>query len=386
MSKSPVAAGGIASVSYIFRSRQARGRWSSLWLSHPVTSGLVSFDFHLRITRSYDGELTLPPLHSAVWTFLPPSLSAKGGLRGGREFGFQCATCIVPFPRNLVQLEHKDNTNHMRTLLIVVAIILAYSFVQLDSIRSKPTKPPRTTPTPTLTPTPTPIPLPALVPGERALHVPVLLYHYVGDNPNPQDRARETLSVPPGVFEEQLRTLRDNGYTSISFDELADALEGKGSVPALPVILTFDDGYLDFYHIAWPILQSFGVKATVFIPTGLVGSGAYMTWPMIEEISRSTQITIAAHSVTHTSLPSLGGDQIIWELTESKRILEEHIGKPVAWFAYPYGFFDDRVVTQLKRAGFRGAVTTLFGAIQYKSRLYHMPRIRAGRRTGNLLL
>lgn len=244
----------------------------------------------------------------------------------------------------------------------------------------------RVSPTPTLTPTPTPIPLPPLVPGEVSLHVPIILYHYVGDNPNPEDRARETLSVPPGIFEEQLKTLRDSGYTSINFDELADALEGKGSLPALPVILTFDDGYLDFYHIAWPILQNFGMRATVFIPTGLIGSGAYMTWPMVEEISRSSLITIAAHSVSHVSLLSRSNDQLAWELVESKRVLEEHIGKTVTWFAYPYGFFNDRVVTQLKRAGYRGATTTLLGSTQYKSRIYHMPRIRAGRRTGNLLL
>lgn len=228
----------------------------------------------------------------------------------------------------------------------------------------------RSSPTPTLTPTPTPIPLPALVPGELSLNVPVLLYHYVGDNPNPQDHARDTLSVPPQIFGEQLKTLVDNGYTSISLDELADAFEGKATLPPKPVVLTFDDGYLDFYHIAWPIVQSFRMKATVFIPTGLVGGGAYMTWSMIEEISRSSLITIAGHSVSHTSLLSRSNDQLAWELVESKRVLESHIGKPVTWFAYPYGFFDDRVVAELKRAGYRGAVTTLFGASQYKSRLH----------------
>lgn len=285
----------------------------------------------------------------------------------------------------------------MKTYPLVVAMLLAFAatiigvgFMIHYTIQSSITSPfrpllatpsPTPPPTPSLSPTPTPIPLPPIVRGERALHVPILLYHYVGNNPNPSDKGRDVLSVPPGVFEVQLKAIRDNGFTTITLDDLSRALAG-GSLPVKPVILTFDDGYLDFYYNVWPLLRTYNMQAMAFIPTGLVGGGAYMTWSMVEEVSRSSVVTIGAHSINHVSLPSLSHDRLVAELVDSKKLLEQHTGKPVIWMAYPYGLFDDRVVAEAKRAGYVGSATTLPGSVQYKSRLFHIPRYRAGRRVG----
>lgn len=240
---------------------------------------------------------------------------------------------------------------------------------------------------PTLTPTPTPgIFLPPINPGERVARVPILLYHYISNNPNKDDKARDGLSTPPVIFKEQVETLKRAGYTTITFDELAAFFDGKSSLPPKPIILTFDDGYIDFYLNAYPILAGASMKGVVFIPTGLIGGGAYMTWSQVEEIARSPYVLVAAHSVHHYMLTKSNELLLKSELVESKRILEQHAGYPVNWMAYPYGTFDERVVAAVKSAGYVGAATTMPGAYQYKSRLFYIPRYRVGKRTGMDLL
>lgn len=246
---------------------------------------------------------------------------------------------------------------------------------------------PSAAPTQTLTPTPTPgIVLPPIVPGERAARVPVLLYHYIGENPNKDDTVRNGLSTSPSIFKAQLETLKAAGYTTITFDELAAFFDGKSLLPNKPIILTFDDGYVDFYLNAYPILAGSGMKGVVFIPTGLIGGRAYMNWSQVEEIARSPFVIVAAHSIHHYALPKMAYDSMVNEIVESKKILEQHVGYPVNWMAYPYGSFDERVVTAVRKAGYIGAATTMLGMYQYKSRLYHIPRYRAGKRSGQSLL
>lgn len=240
----------------------------------------------------------------------------------------------------------------------------------------------------TLTPTPTPtgMVLPAILPNERVARVPVLLYHYVSENPNKDDIARNGLSTPPPIFKAQLETLKSAGYTTITFDELAAFFDGKSTLPTKPVILTFDDGYVDFYLNAYPILAGSGMKGVVFIPTGLIGGQAYMNWSQVEEIARSPHVIVAAHSIHHYALPKIAFDVMVNEIAESKKILEQHVGYPVNWMAYPYGSFDERVVRAAKNAGYIGAATTMPGLYQYKSRLFYIPRYRAGKRSGQSLL
>lgn len=241
--------------------------------------------------------------------------------------------------------------------------------------------------TPTLTPTPTPgIFLPPINPGERVARVPILLYHYISENPNKDDKARDGLSTPPYIFKEQLETLKSAGYTTITLDELAAFFEGKFSLPVKPIILTFDDGYIDFYLNAFPILASAGMKGVTFIITGFIGGGAYMNWSQIEEIARSPYVVIAAHSIHHYVLTKSNESILKTELEESKRILEQHVGYPINWMAYPYGTFDERVVSAAKEAGYVGATTTMPGAYQYKSHLLYVPRYRVGKRNGTDLL
>ncbi len=229
-------------------------------------------------------------------------------------------------------------------------------------------------------------PVPPTIIGEKAYKVPVLRYHYISVNGGKDDKIGAAPFTPPKIFEEQLKLMAKRGYTTITLDELAAAFDGKFILPVKPVILTFDDGYADFYFTAAPLLQKYQMKAIAFIATGLIGGGNYMTWGQIEELAKSPLIVFGAHSVHHDYLHKVAQEVLIYEVEESKRVLESHIGYRVNWFAYPFGFFNEAVVTAVQKAGFIGSVTTIPESLQYQSRFFYIPRLRGGTTTGGSFL
>lgn len=212
----------------------------------------------------------------------------------------------------------------------------------------------------------------------KFVRVPILTYHYIGENPNPEDVARDNLSVKPKDFEDQMNYLAQNGYSPITLDTLYAGLEEKISLPLKPVVLTFDDGYIDFYTNAFPILSKFNFHAVSFIPTGLINQGYYLNWAQIKEMDSSGLVIFQAHSVSHPNLSSLSDSEILFQIKESKIALESQLDKPVNFFAYPYGLggSDYRVVKALKDVGFIGAVSTIHGNIESEGNIYNLPRIK----------
>lgn len=214
------------------------------------------------------------------------------------------------------------------------------------------------------------------VPGGYQLRVPILYYHYVGNNPNPKDLQRNALSISPDKFDEQMGYLKNNGYVAISLDTLYASLKKQVTIPNKSIILTFDDGYMDFYYNAYPILKKYGLSATVFIPTGLMGQGAYLTWSQIKEMHSSGLILFGAHSVHHYSLILLSKDILVNEIVESKRVLQDELGIPINFMAYPYGSTNSQVISEVIKAGFIGAIGTWSNKFQSEGTIYNMPRIR----------
>lgn len=205
-------------------------------------------------------------------------------------------------------------------------------------------------------------------------NVPILMYHYVGENPIPSDHGRDYLSVSPSKFEEQLTYLKNNGYTPISLDELYGIYGNLTQPPAKPVVLTFDDGYIDFYTTAYPILAKYNFKAVSFIPTGLIGTGYYMNWDQIKQIQRSGLVTFEGHTISHPNLTLLSSTEALRELKEGKEILQSQTGYPVNFIAYPVGISNFHVQELAKQAGFVGGVGTWSG--KTNSPGINMPRIR----------
>ncbi len=204
--------------------------------------------------------------------------------------------------------------------------------------------------------------------------VPILMYHYIGNNPNPKDTARNSLSVSPNKFEEQMNYLAQNGYTPISLDTLYGIFNKKTQSPAKPVVLTFDDGYIDFYTTAFPILRRFNFHAVEFIPTGLIGGGYYMNWNQIKEIAQSGLVTFEAHTVSHPNLVPLSPSNLLKQLSDSKNILQSKTGYQVNFIAYPYGASNTSVQAAAQKAGYLGGLGTWFGRASGLG--FNLPRIR----------
>ena len=180
--------------------------------------------------------------------------------------------------------------------------------------------------------------------------VPVLLYHAVSDN----IWGTEKYFVSPKQLDEQLAWLVEEGYEPIWFSDLAD-IESYEK----PVILTFDDGYEDNYTTVLPLLQKYGVKATVFVITGysLGGNEYYLTPEHITELSRSGLVEIQSNTVSHASFTSISAEERENELRQSKEDITKLTGKEPYVLAYPNGARNSETDEAVK-AFYRFAVTT----------------------------
>jgi peptidoglycan/xylan/chitin deacetylase (PgdA/CDA1 family) len=239
------------------------------------------------------------------------------------------------------------------------------------------------------TPAPTPSPVPAQlilaelnpkrapVPLGPVTYVPILYYHYIRINPNPLDRVGFSLSTPPAMFRMQMQYLADHGFHVVSLHQAVTAIKNHSGLPARPVVLTFDDGYADFYSTAIPILRSHGFTATSFVISGRMGWGGFMT-PSQVVAADGMGFTIGAHTVDHVALAAQAPARALWEMQQSKLTLEGLLGHPVLDFAYPYGSFNSYDMTLARNLGFETAASTMFGSVHSAGQLFYLSRMRIG--------
>jgi peptidoglycan/xylan/chitin deacetylase (PgdA/CDA1 family) len=212
-------------------------------------------------------------------------------------------------------------------------------------------------------------------PGSGAVRVPVLMYHYIRVNPDSRDRMGFGLSVTPWDFASQMDWLAANGYHPITFRELHAYLSGAAGLPSRPVILTFDDGYEDFYTTALPILIRHDFKAVSYVVSGFIGRPGYMNAPQIREADHS-DIEIGSHTVDHADLTRQSFDGLRYQIVTSKRALEELLGHPVLSFCYPSGKFSANVVSVVQEAGYSDATTTKYGFVRAMDGRFVWGRLR----------
>lgn len=221
---------------------------------------------------------------------------------------------------------------------------------------------------------------------QKSFQVPIFLYHYVEYVKDERDTIRKSLNILPHVFDEEVKTLLDAGYAFITLSDLADALDEKIDLPAKPAILTFDDGYRDFFTDVFPILKKYQVKAVVYVvPNFLNKPNNLDTW-MLLEIAKSGLVEIGAHTLNHSYLSGLPFQMVRYEVEQSKRVLENILGIKIDSFAYPYGAFDNGTIGIVKKAGFRSAVTTIPGSLALDVNRFFLYRIRPGGKVGEELL
>jgi peptidoglycan/xylan/chitin deacetylase (PgdA/CDA1 family) len=235
---------------------------------------------------------------------------------------------------------------------------------------------------------PAPAPAPQLVIAELSpkkaplpvgpvTYVPILYYHYIRINPNPRDRAGFSLSTPPAMFRAQMQYLADHGFHVISLHQAVVAIKNHSGLPSRPIVLTFDDGYADFFTTAVPILQSHGFTATNFVISGRMGRAGFMT-PSQVVAADTMGFTIGAHTVDHVALGAQVPTRATWEMKQSKLTLEELLGHPVVDFAYPYGSFNQYDMAQAKSLGFEAAAATMYGTAHSAGQLFDLSRTRIG--------
>ncbi len=229
------------------------------------------------------------------------------------------------------------------------------------------------TPLPTDTPTPTDTPIPTDTPAEvynppGEVIAPILLYHHISDT-----GAGNRYYITPDVFRAQLQALRDWGYTSVTVTDLVNALVNGGDLPARPVAITFDDGNLDIYQTAFPIMQEMGFVGTFYIVANRLDSKYYVHADQLQEMINAGW-EIGCHSMSHIDL-TLDHSVIGYEVASSRSILEDALGVSVNTFAYPYGIIDDFVVNKVSEYGYQAGMGLgtswkhTWGTLFYMSRI-----------------
>jgi len=234
------------------------------------------------------------------------------------------------------------------------------------------------TPTPTATHTPTPTPLLPTPDGlARRARVPILMYHRIDDVPPGADAYRRDLSVTPENFREQLLWLKQQGYQSITLNDLALYLTVGKPLPPQPIILTFDDGYADAYTHAFPLLKRFGFAGTFFVVTSQIDAQNpdFLSWDQIKEMHEAG-MSFEPHSYDHPDLRNRGFQYLVFQILGPKQAIEARTGETCRFFAYPSGRWDDFVVDVLKSANYWGAVFTEQGATHTSDDLFHLNRVR----------
>lgn len=207
-------------------------------------------------------------------------------------------------------------------------------------------------------------------------YVPVLIYHHI-KNLKPSDNATERgLTILPAQFQAQLRYLQTHGYHAISAATLAAALQGKGTLPRKPVVLSFDDGYRDVYTNVFPLLRRMHLTATFFVVPGFLDSVRYLTWNQVEQMSRHG-MDIEAHTMSHPDVTLVPAAQARNEIDQSRLVLQRRLHKPVRIFAYPYGDYNAAVLRDVQAAGYVAAFTTHQGWIESGGEMLTLPRVYA---------
>lgn len=218
-------------------------------------------------------------------------------------------------------------------------------------------------------------PSPLGSPTVGATYVPILMYHYIRVNPDPRDQLGFNLSVKPQDFAVQMLYLQANGFHVVSLDTAIQAIKSHRSLPSRPVVLTFDDGYRDFYQVAMPVLLKLHFPATEFVVSGFLGRARYMT-PQMVQIIDAAGFTIGDHTVDHQALASLPPARAEWEIAQARADLVALVHHPIVDLAYPGGSFNASVEQQVRQLGFQDGVSTLPGPYHTDASLYALSRQR----------
>lgn len=217
--------------------------------------------------------------------------------------------------------------------------------------------------------------------------MPILMYHSIRDGAAFRNAYYET-NTSPLAFAQQMKYLHDHGYYTPTWETVSNGLASATSDrTGKPVVITFDDGYADFYREAFPVLQRYGFTATVFVVSGFLKPERVsfkrtecLNLSEVREL-HSCGMTIGSHTVSHPELKRLSVGEVESELSGSKQALEDAVGAPITTFAYPYAFpeanrgFVRTLEGLLQECGYELGVTTILGTAKPQASRWFLPRL-----------
>ncbi|HKZ67763.1 MAG TPA: polysaccharide deacetylase family protein [Chitinophagaceae bacterium] len=182
--------------------------------------------------------------------------------------------------------------------------------------------------------------------------VPILCYHQVRNYTPSDSKTAKDYIVPVDAFRDQMKLLADSGYTAILPDQLHEYLITGSALPDKPVLITFDDTRLDQFTAALPELNKHGFKAAFFIMTVSLGKPGYMSKEQVKQLADEGH-TIGSHTYDHKNVKKYTVDDWVEQVQKPSKQLQTITGKPVEYFAYPFGLWNKEAIAKLKDHDFK---------------------------------
>jgi peptidoglycan/xylan/chitin deacetylase (PgdA/CDA1 family) len=185
--------------------------------------------------------------------------------------------------------------------------------------------------------------------------VPVFCYHHIRNWVKSDTEDDRAYIVPPAKLEAELKYLKENGYHSVVSEQVYEYYAEGKPLPDKPVMLSFDDEDENQYTNGLPLLKKYGFKATFFIMTVSIDKENYMTAEQIKDLDRQG-FDVEPHTWDHHIVTTYKTDHD-WQLQIAgpKKTLEDMLGHPTPFFAYPFGIYNAAVAEKLKQYGYKAA-------------------------------
>jgi peptidoglycan/xylan/chitin deacetylase (PgdA/CDA1 family) len=226
--------------------------------------------------------------------------------------------------------------------------------------------------TPTFTASPPPTPT-WVVQGPGNVIVPILLYHWIAVSPSDGPNYTSPYYVKPEVFDAEMKLLHDWGYTTITIDMLLKAIAEGAELPPRPMLITFDDGHLNNYTTAFPIMQKYGFTGILYIVGNYIGVDDYLNAEQIKEMSAAGW-EIGSHTMNHLDLTALEPQRQRAEIVDSKDFLERTLDVPIRTIAYPFGISNSAVIDYAHFAGYTAGMSLGFTHDQGMGNIFTLQR------------
>ncbi len=229
--------------------------------------------------------------------------------------------------------------------------------------------------------------------------VPVFMYHHINTHKG------DMVTVTPDIFEIQMRYLHETGYRTLKAHELVSYIQGNLAMKDKAVMITFDDGWLDNYLYAFPILKKYKINASIFIVTNWVDNASsqdfsnittvptheesaflvkqnrehevVLNWGLIDEMEGSGLVEFHSHTQNHVKCHQLSEQDLSIELRDSKETIKKRLASDNHYLCWPMGRYNDVTIGTAKKLGYSALFTTDHGIVNSSSDPWEIARIAA---------